>query len=130
MPLELQLIHQKGITLPYSESQKLNTPGTIVQVAPDRIWVDDQLVLNVKNIDKTTYDQGGRRIVSLYNELVRKKEVIKQIKHSAVNAADFSGRINLVVDKSLKYSFLKKVMHTCADAGFQEYKFVVLATDQ
>lgn len=119
----------KGVKLPSSDSQSVNEAGVIVQVSPTNIWVDDQLVLDINDKFKTAFDQGGRRIVPLYDELVKKKELIKQVQKTSKDAVPFSGKVNLVVDKTLKYSFIKKIMYTCAEAGYKQYKFVVLANE-
>lgn len=117
----------KGIDLPRSASESLNSFGVNVQVSKTNIWVDDKEVLNTDTSDTTqVFDEGGRRIVPLYNELVRIKETIKQSEKLSPEAAKFSGIANLVVDKSMKYDYLKRVMYTCAAAGFKEFKFVVL----
>lgn len=118
------------ITLPTSKSETINNAGVQIQVSPDRIWVDSKEILNSESISKNTYDQGGKRIVPLYDELVKKKEEVKAIALQAQNAADFSGRANLIIDKSLKYSYVKKLMYTCAEAGFKEFKFVVMSEEQ
>ncbi len=120
----------KGIKLPISQSMALNTSGVIVQVSPEKIYVDDKEILNTQKRPRRTYDHGGRRIIPLFNELVRKKQMIKRIEKSSPNAQKFSGVANLIIDKSLKYSFIKKIMYTCADAGFKKYKFVVLGEEQ
>ena len=116
----------KGIELPSSQSQSLNTSGIIVQVSPDTIWVDDKIVLEAKS-DSLAEDRTGRRIIPLFNELVKKKEVIKQVEKSSPNAKKFSGVVNLVVDKTIKYSYIKKLMYTAAEAGFGKYKFIVMS---
>ncbi|MCT4643255.1 MAG: biopolymer transporter ExbD [Bacteriovoracaceae bacterium] len=120
----------KGIELPNSQSDSINTPGVLIQVSKDTIWVDSKTVLDTQTLPKVIYDQGGRRIVPLYNELVKKKEEIKLLQKQTKEAKKFSGIANLVVDKSLKYSYVKKVMFTAAAAGFKEYKFVVLGVEQ
>lgn len=119
----------QGIELPRSVSQTSNNPGVMIQVSADKIWVDNQTVLSSENADRKVYDQAGKRIIPLYNELVKKKKQIEHIAMSATNAKSFSGTANLIVDKSIKYNYLKKIMYTCADAGFKEYKFVVLGDD-
>lgn len=119
-----------GITLPNSESQSLNTAGVIVQVSPDKIWVDSKTILDKEDLPRRLYDEGNRRIIPLYNELVRKRDEIKTLRQQAPQAAKFSGIANLVVDKSLKYSYVKKIMYTCAAAGFKQYKFVVMGENQ
>ncbi len=117
----------EGITLPRSASEQQNNFGVNIQVSADKIWVDDKEVLNTATLPDRVYDAGGRRIISLYDELVRVKETIKRSEKTSEGAKKFSGIANLVIDKSLKYSYVKKVMYTCADAGFKEFKFVVLA---
>lgn len=115
----------KEINLPLSESENNNTTGVHVQVSPTEIWVDDKAVVKVDDASSRTYDQDGRRIVSLYDELVKKRETMVQIQKSTEEAPQFSGNVNLVIDKSIKYNYIKKILHTCAEAGFIKYKLVV-----
>jgi biopolymer transport protein ExbD len=118
----------KEIEIPKSSSETLNTFGVNVQVSKSQIWVDDKEVVNTESIDQgQLFDEGGRRIIPLFNQLVKIKETIKQSEKLSPDAKKFSGVANLVIDKSLKYNYLKRVMYTCAAAGFKEFKFVVLA---
>lgn len=116
----------KEIELPRSASETLNNFGVNIQVSKTQIWVDDAEVVNSDLPNEQMYDEEGRRIVPLYNELIKIKETIKQSEKLSPQAAKFSGVANLVIDKSLKYNYLKKIMYTCAAAGFKEFKFVVL----
>lgn len=117
----------KGIELPRSASETLNNFGVNVQVSKTHIWVDDVEVLNAETTDSSQiYDEEGRRIISLYNELVKIKETIKASEKLSPDAKKFSGVVNLVVDKTIKYNYLKRVMYTCANAGYKEFKFVVM----
>ncbi len=120
----------KDLELPRSASETLNTFGVNIQVSKTQIFVDDAEVVNTDIPESQLYDEGGRRIVPLYNELVKVKETIKQSEKLSPLAKKFSGVANLVVDKSLKYNYLKRVMYTCAAAGFKEFKFVVLTQGQ
>lgn len=121
----------KGVELPKSDSITLNTSGTMVQVSTEKIWIDDKLVLDAeKDKSGNIYDDDGKLIIPLYNELVSIKNGIKQIEMTTQGANKFSGKINLIVDKTLKYSYLKKVMYSCAEAGFKTYNFVVLGEEQ
>ncbi len=118
----------KGIVLPQSNSESLNNFGVNIQISQSQIWVDDKEVLNTEEADGSKiYDDGGRRVIPLYDQLVRVKELIKQSEKLSPQAKKFSGIANLIVDKSLKYSYVKKIMYTCAAAGFKEFKFVVMA---
>lgn len=49
-----------GIKLPQSESQSINTPGVIVQVSPDKIWVDSKTILDKEDLPRRLYDEGKR----------------------------------------------------------------------
>ena len=118
----------KEIDLPRSNSETLSTFGVNIQVSKSQIWVDDKEVVNTETTETAQlFDEGGRRIIPLFNQLVKIKETIKQSEKLSPDANAFSGVANLVVDKSLKYSYLKRVMYTCAAAGFKEFKFVVMA---
>ena len=119
----------EGITLPDSKSQDMNSPGVIVQVSKDKIWIEGELLIE-DNLEKKNYDQGGRRIIPLFNELVKKRNLVKEIEKRAENAKPFSGVVNLVIDKEIKYTFLKKVMFTSAQAGYKAYKFIVMSENQ
>lgn len=115
----------KGVTLPKSESQSLNTNGVVVQVSPDMIWVDDKEIVDLKKIELAS----DGMIAPLYDELMAKKKLIKQIEQSAENANKFSGNVNLIVDKTIRYSFIRRLMFTAAEAGYKQYKFVVLGEE-
>jgi biopolymer transport protein ExbD len=119
----------RGIKLPISESESPNTSGVIVQVAPSKIYVDSNIVLDTEDLPERVYDRKGRRIIPLYNALVKKRESIEVVSKSTPKAKPFSGVVNLVVDKSLKYNYIKKLLYTCAEAGFKKYKFVVMGEE-
>lgn len=117
----------EGITVPFSNSNTRNTAGVIVQVAPQKIWVDNKVVLDTSEQSQgRIYDHGGRRIIPLYDALVKKREASEVIKQNVAKAVPFSGTVNLVIDKTLKYDYLKKLMYTAAEAGYKKYKFVVM----
>lgn len=119
----------KGIELPRSDSKSVNNAGVQIQVSKDKIWVDDQTIIDSSELPDPMYDQEGRRIIALYNELVKKKEEIKKLAQQTPKANQFSGVANLILDKTLKYSYVKKVMYTSAQAGFKEFKFVVMGEE-
>ncbi len=116
----------KTISLPNSDSVSINSYGVNIQVSPTTIWVDDKEILDSRERYKGIYDHGGRRIIPLYDELVQKRKEVEEIAKATKFGKDFSGVVNFIVDKSLKYSYLKKLMYTTAEAGYFKYKFVVL----
>jgi biopolymer transport protein ExbD len=120
----------KGITLPRSNSQTINNAGVIVQVSTTAIYVDDKIILDIQSTKgRKVFNKKSNIIIPLFEELTQKKKTFKQVAKSSHNANEFSGIVNLIVDKSIKYNFLKKLLNTCASAGYQKYKFVVLGED-
>jgi len=119
----------EGVKLPYSTSKTQNQANTMVQVSPEKLWVDDKLVLDVQNLPPKIYDQSNRRIVPLYNQLVQTREKLESISSRTNQATEFNGIVNLIVDKSIDYSYLKKILYTCAKAGFQQYNLSTLSSD-
>lgn len=126
----IEMVIPEGITLPNSTSKNINKPGVQIQVSPSKIWVDGKEVLSSENMPGRVYDQGGKRIIPLYDELVKIKEQVKNLAAQTEKANEFSGTANLVVDKTLKYSYVKKLMYTCAEAGFQKFQLVVLGEQE
>ena len=101
------------ITLPVSESQSVSSEGVVIQVAPGKIWIDDEEIVNQ---DSKRVIRGGI-VQPLYDQLVSKKNEIKSIQKTVENAPKFTGLVNLVIDKTLKYNYVKTIMRTCAEAG-------------
>lgn len=115
------------IKLPKSQSQEINTEGITLQVSSDKIFLENQEVVNnIKAINQLV-DETGLNILPLYNELVRKREAAQNLEKQVEGAKPFSGMVNLVMDKKVKYDFLRKLMFTCGEAGYQKFKFVVLS---
>lgn len=120
----------KDITLPRSSSQNLNNAGVLVQVSTTAIYVDDEIILDIQSTGgQKVFDNNNNLIIPLFDELTKRKKTYKEVAKSSENANDFSGVVNLIVDKSIKYNFLKKLLNTCASAGYQKYKFVVLGEE-
>lgn len=119
----------KDIVLPTSASISINTPGTIVQVSPTTILVDSEVVLDTENQPPNVYDQGQRRILPLFDKLVQKREEIKVVKTAIPDSKPFSGVVNFVIDKTIGYNYLKKIMYTAGEAGYFKFNLVVLGEE-
>ena len=118
----------RGISLPQSESKSNNTPGVVIQISNNKVWVDDELVIEELQADNTT-DHGGRRIVALFDKLVEKRRTVELVSKSSFEAKKFQGMANLIIDKEVKYNLIRKVLYTAAEAQFKEYKFVVMGVE-
>jgi biopolymer transport protein ExbD len=121
----------EGVQPPISTSDSFNNPGVAVQVSPTKIWVDDKLVIDTEAAQTgPIFDSGGRRIIPIFNELVRKREDVQILNKRVPESKPFTGVVNFIMDKSLKYSYIRKLMHTAAEAGYLKYKFVVIGENQ
>lgn len=128
----------RGVNIPSSASESLNTSGVVIQVSKNKIWFDEEEVVDLQKARKSSYyrktvfnrSSQGRMIIPLFNALIKKKKTIKQVEKSAENASKFTGVVNLVIDKDIGYYDVRKVMYTVASAGYSTYKFVVLGEEE
>jgi biopolymer transport protein ExbD len=129
---DLKLEVAKDLKLPPSKSQALGHLAPIVQVSSNReVWINnekigllgagsgekvdflfDRLSVERKKIDEKLKEMKERSLASVDNAALKSKEANKK-------------KVNIVLDQSLPYSVLRKVMHTSALAGFPEFKFIV-----
>jgi biopolymer transport protein ExbD len=120
---------QEGIVLPMSDSNRPNTAGVIVQVSPSTIYVDDSVVYDAGNRPPKTFDQEERRIIPLYNALVEKRENANLLNKNLQEKKQFSGVVNFVIDKTIGYNYVKKLMYTAGEAGYFKFNLVVLGEE-
>ena len=114
----------RGISLPASKSKNINTPGVVIQVSSQKVWVDDELVIEQLS-GKNVADHGGRRLIALFDRLAEKRKTVELVNKNAPQAKEFQGMANLVIDKDVNYNLIKKILYTSAEAQFRRYKFVV-----
>lgn len=121
---DLQLDVLENISLPVSESRVLGSHSIIVQVDQNR-----RMFINHKEIG-TISNNNRETIGELYVVLARMKEMEDQL--VSENSLERKNpqmknkkQINIVLDQSLPYKIMKKVMHTSAQAGYPQFKFIV-----
>lgn len=129
---DLKLEVAESINLPDSKSQQLGNMAVIVQVSQNKdLWINNTKIGRLPA-------SGGEKVELLYNALQEegKKQdaAIKELEQTAANNTDKGAlatrkanrkRVNIVMDQSLPYEVLRKVMHTSALAGYPEFKFIV-----
>ncbi|MBT7610843.1 MAG: hypothetical protein HN576_13865 [Bacteriovoracaceae bacterium] len=112
--LKIDLV--ENMSLPNSRSTTLGNQSIIVQVNRNR-----KIFINNKLIGK--YKDGVDTIPILFSKLVNSK-IPSNISDKNIIKTK-TKKINIVLDKSLPYKVLSRVMHTSALAGFPEFKFIV-----
>ncbi|MCC7441783.1 MAG: biopolymer transporter ExbD [Bdellovibrionales bacterium] len=85
---------------------------------------------------KEDLDEGGRRILPLYDALVqaRDKSELLRSKSSARDEAGeplpFDGILAIQSDKRIPYDVLRKVMYTAAVAGYRTYRLLAIRYEE
>lgn len=134
-----------GLQLPTSGSQDNPTDSLQVIITPESITVDHDRVLDFQqlatpiNNPEVTYsikasdlDDGGLRIIPLYDALVKAKEKTELLlAQSKARTAEgkplpFEGILAIQADKRVKYDTLKKIMYTAGSAGYKVFRFLAL----
>ena len=109
-PSDLFVDITKNMTLPPSSSIDLGEHSVIVKMDKEKkIFVD-----------RTELTEG----VSLVELLKSKKVELDKYKEQYKKSKDVY-LINLVLDESLEYQDMKKVMDVATEAGFNQFKFIV-----
>ena len=119
----LKPVQTEGINPPNSQTKEYNHINTTIQANESLIYVDTKKLAESK--DEIKFGPDGKTILSLYDELIKKKANILLLKKSTNQANEFNGAVNVILDKSVKYSFVQKVLYTAAQAGFGTYQLVV-----
>lgn len=119
---DLKLEPAEKISLPSSQSQALGRHSVIVQVNVDKeIWINNDKI--------GTLSPGGDKIDVLFDQLKKMKdeeqEQLRTIASDEERKKKESKQVNLVLDQSLPYQVVRRVMHTSAMAGYPEFKFIV-----
>lgn len=114
--LTLDLV--KNIRLPSSNARVMGHYAAIIQVTKDQdIYLNNKFLINSK--------RSGAKISQLFDKLteIKKQEIEKNI--NMPKEKQYKKNINIVIDKDVPYSEMKKVMNTAAIVGYTNFKFIV-----
>ncbi|MBY0470659.1 biopolymer transporter ExbD [bacterium] len=134
-----------GIQLPMTGSRDLPPDSLQVIVTPEALTIDNQRIMDfvqnaaaagsdeaVYQFNPTSLDEGGRRIVPLYDALMkaRQRAELLQVKSKARDAQGnplpFEGVLAIQADKRIRYDTLRKIMYTAAAAGYRTFRFLAM----
>jgi biopolymer transport protein ExbD len=136
-----------GLQLPISSSP--DTPNDSVQVVitPESLTVENERILDLiqtaGSVDTndakyafkpTDLDEGGRRIVPLYDALMKAREKTELLLAKSKARVDgkpleFEGILAIQADKRVKYETVRKIMYTAAAAGYKVFRFLAMKRD-
>lgn len=138
----------QGLTLPNSESQEAPPDSPQIVITPEAIVVENERVLDFVQTeadlesDKPKYrfkgtdlDEGGKRIIPVYDALVKAREKA-ELTRARANVRDAEGKplpfdaaLAIQADKAIEYDTVKKVMYTAGAAGYRVFRFIGLSKE-
>lgn len=135
----------QGLQMPISASKDEPTDSLQVIITPEGITFEGNRIVDFAQSGDSagategTYelatdslDEGGKRIVALFNTLVEareKSELLKAkspVRDTAGNPLPFDGILAVTADKRIQYDTLRKIMYTAGAAGFKVFRFIAL----
>lgn len=137
-----------GMKVPYSASQDTPPDSLQILVTPEAITFESERILEFVQApgsleDSPTYafkqsdmDEGGRRIVPLFDSLTKAKEKSELLRaQSPARDAEgkplpFDGIVAITADKRVQYDTIRKIMYTAAAAGYQTFRFLAIRREE
>lgn len=135
----------QGLQMPISSNQDEPRDSLQVIITPEGVTFEGKRVVEFLQdgdsagategsykLNETDMDEGGRRIVSLFNTLVaarEKSELLKAkspVRDTSGNPLPFDGVLAVTADKRIHYDTLRKIMYTAGAAGFKTFRFIAL----
>jgi biopolymer transport protein ExbD len=131
----------QGVQLPFSTSTDIPTDSTQVIVTPEALTVENERVLDFiqspslvgsefhYNFKTTDLDDQGRRIIPLYDALMKARQTTELLLSKSKVRKDgkpmpFEGVLALQADQKIEYQVLRKIMYTAGTAGFKVFRFL------
>lgn len=108
----------KTLQLPQSTSQVRPHVATQLMITRKDILVDNQSIMSVADADNLNADS----LPSLKEYFEKHVRLEQQPDNSGITR----GEINILADKSIPYSLLKKVMKSCSDERFARISLAVI----
>jgi biopolymer transport protein ExbD len=139
-----------GIKLPVSKSDDVPFESLAVIITPENMTFESEKILefaqNPNSVgstdDLTNYsfrksdlDEGGRRIIPLYDALIKardKAEVLRsksKARDAQGNPLPFEGTLAIQADKRVRYDTIRRIMYTAAAAGYKTFRFLAMKKD-
>jgi biopolymer transport protein ExbD len=110
---------QKNITLPEAQNYRDLEQAPIIAVSKESVTLDGRPVADAAELNQeNTVDW---KITKLHDELVTLKNNYKLLHPSD----EFKGMVIVQADRMVDFKVVKKVMYSCAIAGYQNVNFAV-----
>lgn len=116
------LMMTKDIELPEAINVKEVEMVPVVMVSNEQVLVNSQFVGRVEDITKDEM----LNIPQLEEKLRDMKKQYEDLRQLADNGEGFKGDVNIQANKDVPFKVVKKIMYSCAMAGYANINFAVL----
>jgi len=117
------LMMKSDIHLPEAVNVKDIEAAPVVMVSPTQVTVDGNVLGRVE--DLMHGDDGLLDIPTLEERLRDMKKQYVDLHRAANDADGFKGDINIQASREVQFKIIKKVMFSCASAGYGNINFAV-----
>jgi biopolymer transport protein ExbD len=134
-----------GLKLPTSVSQDIPPDSLQVIVTPEAVTFESVRIVDfvqtasslnaaeaAYEFKTTDLDEGGRRIVPLFDALMKAREKSELLRAKSKardeqgNPLPFEGVLAITADQKVQYDTIRKIMYTAATAGYKVFRFLAM----
>ena len=134
-----------GLKLPYSVSQDVPADSLQLIITPEAMTFENERILDfvmtasldtsaepVYQFKGTDLDEGGRRIIPLYDALIKARDKAELLRAKSKardangNPLPFEGTLAITADKRVEYETIRRIMYTAATAGYKVFRFLAM----
>lgn len=121
---EVVLSIPQNIKIPDSQSLDMIKNGVQVQVSDDlEVWINDEKISTEGASSQLWPLKVEKDIVEKLMEI---KNQLRELNLQSSAISDESKVVNLIMDKNVSYEHIEKIMNFSTQAGFEEFKFIVI----
>jgi biopolymer transport protein ExbD len=113
----------KDISLPEAANTEELTLAPSVLVSQDSVIVSGTMIGRVDDLTREEY----LNIPQLEEKLREMKKQFEDLHNAANDSGAFKGDVNIQADKRVAFKIIKKVMFSCASAGYSNISFATMA---
>jgi biopolymer transport protein ExbD len=113
----------KDIILPEAAHTEELTLAPVVQVSDQEVVVSGAVIGRVEDLSREDY----LNIPALEERLREMKKQFEDLHNQAGDSGAFKGDVNIQAHKAVQFRIIKKVMFSCASAGYGNISFATMA---
>ena len=116
------LAMQKDIQLPEASNTEELTLAPVVMVSKDEVLVSGTLIGRIEDLTRDDY----LNIPTLEEKLRDMRKQYEDLHNAANDSGAFKGEVNIQADKAVQFRIVKRVMFSCAAAGYGNISFATM----